>query len=297
MVLTKLRVIAALALVVPISMKAQEPSSPRPRLVTHEELQKRLSDPKLRLLDARTKAEYDEGHIPGAVWVDAKAAQTLAARPGGLTDCASWEAWSAPLGISPQMDVLVYDGKRQLDAARIWWLLRYLGVDRAGLVDGNFPLWQRSGKPVASETASVPPQPLKIAFRADRHATRDEVLAVLKKGTIRIVDARSKAEYAGQQKLSRRAGHIPAACHLEWVELVDNDGRFLSPDKLRARLGALGIKPGEAVIAHCQGGGRASVNTFALEHLGVPTRNYYLGWSDWGNTEETPVTTKEGERP
>jgi thiosulfate/3-mercaptopyruvate sulfurtransferase len=170
-------------------------------------------------------------------------------------------------------------------------------VDRVGLVDGNFPLWQRSGKPVASETALVPPQPLKIAFRPDRHATREEVLVVLKKGTTRIVDARSTAEYTGHEKLSRRAGHIPAACHLEWVELVDNDGRFLSPDELRVRFSKLGIKPGEPVIAHCQGGGRASVDTFALEYLGVPTRNYYLGWSDWGNTEETPVTTKEDERP
>jgi thiosulfate/3-mercaptopyruvate sulfurtransferase len=295
--LTKLRVIAVVVLVIPVAIKAQEASSPRPQLITHDELQKRLSDPKLRLLDARTKAEYDQSHIPGAVWIDAKAAQTLAARPGGLTDRASWEAWSAPLGINPQMDVFVYDGKRQLDAARIWWLLRYLGVDQVGLVDGNFLLWQWSGKPVTSDPASAPPQPLKIAFRADRHATREEVLAVLKKGTTRIVDARSKAEYAGHEKLSRRAGHIPAACHLEWAELVDKDGRFLSPGELRARLGRLGIKPGEPVIAHCQGGGRASVDTFALERLGVPTRNYYLGWSDWGNTEETPVTTNEDRRP
>jgi thiosulfate/3-mercaptopyruvate sulfurtransferase len=297
MALTKIRVIAALALIVPISMKAQEASAPHPQLITHDELQKRLADPKLRLLDSRRKEDYDRAHIPGAIWVDVKAAQTLAARPGGLIDRASWEAWSASLGISSQMDVLVYDGKRQLDAARIWWLLRYLGVDRVGLVDGNFPLWQRSGKPVSSETTSVPPRPLKIAFRADRHATREEVLAVLGKGTTHIVDARSKAEYVGREKLSCRAGHIPAACHLEWAELVDNDGRFLSPGELRARLNRLGIKPGEPVITHCQGGGRASVDTFALEHLGVPTRNYYLGWSDWGNTEETPVTTKEDERP
>ena len=91
--------------------------------------------------------------------------------------------------------------------------------------------------------------------------------------------------------MSKRGGHIPAACHLEWSDLVDKDGRFLDAAALRARLEKLGIKPGEPVITHCQGGGRASVDAFALERLGLPTRNYYLGWSDWGNAEQTPVAT------
>ena len=102
-----------------------------PPSVAHDDLQKRLGDANLRLLDARPRADYDKGHIPGAVWVDAKAAQTLAARPGGLTDRAAWEAWLAPLGIAPRSEVLVYDDQRQLEAARIWWLLRYLGVERS----------------------------------------------------------------------------------------------------------------------------------------------------------------------
>ena len=97
--------------------------------------------------------------------------------------------------------------------------------------------------------------------------------------------------------MSKRGGHIPAACHLEWSDLVDKDGRFLDPSALRARLAKLGIKPGEPVITHCQGGGRASVDAFALERLGLPTRNYYLGWSDWGNAEQTPVTTGAAAKP
>ena len=51
------------------------------------------------------------------------------------------------------------------------------------------------------------------------------------------------------------------------------------------------LKPGEPVITHCQSGGRASVDAFVMERLGFPPRNYYLGWSDWGNTDETPVET------
>ncbi len=289
--------IVGLVLTGAILARGDEASSPRPSLVSHDALQKRLADVNLRLLDARTRAEYDQGHIPGALWVDVKAAQTLAARQGGLTDRAAWEAWIAPLGIEPRMEVLVYDGKKQLDAARIWWLLRYLGVDRSGLIDGNFPVWQHANRPVTTEPPVISARPFPVTIRADRHATRDDVLAALKAHSSRIVDARSQGEYTGAEKMSKRSGHIPGACHLEWSELVDKDGRFISQDTLRARLGGIGINLSQPVITHCQGGGRASVDAFALEYLGLPTRNYYLGWSDWGNVEETPVTTKESSKP
>jgi thiosulfate/3-mercaptopyruvate sulfurtransferase len=268
-------------------------------LVSFDELQKRLDDPNLRLLDARPRADYEKGHIPGAVWVDAKAAQALAARPRGLTDRGAWQAWVAPLGIGPKTEVLIYDGNRQLDPARLWGLLRYLGVEKVGLLDGNFPLWQKENRPVATDVASIEPQPFKVTLRSGRYATRGDVLAAIKQGKARVIDARSEAEYIGENKSAKRGGHIPAACRLEWSDLVDKDGRFLDEKALRAKLDTLGVKPGEPVITHCQGGGRASVDAFVLERLGFPTRNYYVGWSDWGNADDTPVATgnEPGVRP
>lgn len=90
------------------------------RLVTFVELEKHLGGTDLRILDARPKADYDKGHIPRAVWVDAKDVEAIAAKPGALTDRAAWERWIAPLGIGPKTDVLVYDANHQLDAARLW---------------------------------------------------------------------------------------------------------------------------------------------------------------------------------
>jgi thiosulfate/3-mercaptopyruvate sulfurtransferase len=103
----------------------------------------------------------------------------------------------------------------------------------------------------------------------------------------------------GNLKRSERGGHIPSAMHLEWSELVDERGRFLAPPVVRAKLERAGIKPDEPIITHCQTGGRASVNAFVLDRLGVPSRNYYLGWSEWGNTASTPVVTgaDAGPRP
>ncbi|WP_165221766.1 sulfurtransferase [Aquisphaera insulae] len=296
MPMTWLNVCAVMASLVPSAVLADEPPAPRsaPALVPHDALQARLTDANLRLLDTRPKAEYDAGHIPGAVWVDAKAAQTLAAKPGGLDDRDAWQAWLAPLSIAPDTEVLVYDGKRQLDAARVWWLLRYLGVDRTGLVDGNFPLWKRANRPIYTDVPTPrPPSTFRVAFRKDRRATREDVLEILKTKTDRIIDARSDGEFAGTEKLGKRAGHIPGACHVEWTNLVDKEGRFIPPDALREKLAAQGVKPGEPVIAHCHGGGRASVDTFALERLGLPARNYYPGWSDWGNADDTPISGED----
>jgi thiosulfate/3-mercaptopyruvate sulfurtransferase len=265
------------------------PTEPLGLLVSFDELQARLGEQDLRLLDARPRAEYEEGHIPGAVWVDAKAVEKMAAKPGGLSDRAAWEAWIAPLGISPATTVLVYDGNRQLDAARVWWLLCYLGVGRAGLTNGGFPLWQKEGRPVSSPTPQIAPRAFLVQFRTGRLADRQDVLAALRQGRARVIDARSAAEHTGIEKRSKRGGRIPSACHLEWSTLVDADGQFVDKAKLHAQLSKAGIEPGEPVITHCQGGGRASVNAFVLERLGFPTRNYYLGWSDWGNAQDTPI--------
>jgi thiosulfate/3-mercaptopyruvate sulfurtransferase len=264
-------------------------------LSSFAEVQEKLGSPTLRLLDVRTRADYDKGHAPGAVWVDSKAAQALAAKPGGLTDRDAWQTWIAPLAIGPKTEVLIFDGAKQLDAARLWWLLGYLGVEKVGLIDGNFPLWKAEKRPVTTEIPVVETARFPVAFRPDRLADRKDVLAALKSGEARIVDARSVEEYTGQKKSSKRGGHIPAACRLEWSDLVDKDGRFLEESDLKARLDKLGIKPGEPVITHCQGGGRAAVDAFAIGRLGHPTRNFYLGWSDWGNDDETPVV--EGEKP
>jgi len=266
-------------------------------LVSFDNLQHRLGEPDLRLLDVRPRGEYDKGHIPRARWVDVKAVEALAARPGALTDRAQWESWIEPLGIGPNTLVLVYDARRQLDAARLWWLLRYLGVERAGLIDGGFPLWDKEGRPVTTEVSKVAPQALRVRFRAERLATRADVLDAVKGGRVRVVDARSEAEHTGAEKRAKRGGRVPAACHLEWAQLVDKDGRFLDETALRAKAAKAGIKPGDSVITHCQSGGRASVDAFVFERLGLATRNYYLGWSDWGNAEHTPVETGPATRP
>ncbi len=284
----------------PIS-KAHAPEDNKASLIGFDGLQKSgLADTnRLRILDVRPKADYDRGHIPGAVWVNVKAAETLAAKPEGLKDKSAWKAWIAPSGIGQIDEVVVYGDNRQLDAARVWWLLSYLGVEcPIRLLDGNYKLWASQGRPISTDVPKISPQPFAVKFRTDRLATREDVSELLKKpGTTRVIDARTLGEHAGTEKRSKRAGHIPTACHLEWVDLVDRDGRFLDEKTLREKIAKIGITSGSPVVTHCQGGGRASVDAFVFEKLGHPTRNYYLGWSDWGNADDTPIEAATKPKP
>jgi thiosulfate/3-mercaptopyruvate sulfurtransferase len=278
-----------------LAQEKVESASSRAMLVSVEELARLLHDPDLRVVDVRPRAEYDRGHVPEAVWVDVAAVSKLAGQPVGLTDKAAWEAWIRPLGLDATSKVIVYDGKRQLDAARVWWILTYLGVRQAGLLDGGFAAWQRANKPTPRDAVTVEPKAFPVIFQKDRSATREEVLAEVAAGKTCLVDARSDKEYTGETKMSKRGGHIPGARRLEWSELVDSNGKFIPEEALKARIAPLSLLPGQAAITHCQGGGRASVNAFVLERLGIKARNYYLGWSDWGNEETTPV--REGAEP
>jgi thiosulfate/3-mercaptopyruvate sulfurtransferase len=284
--------VLVLALIAP----ATDPNERGCKLVSFDELQKRFGDKDVRVLDARPKSDYDKGHIPGAVWVDAKAVENLAAKPGALSDRAAWEEWIAPLGIDQNSHVVIYDSRRQLDAARLWWLLRYLGVGQVGLINGGYPLWEKQGRPTSQAVPQVTPARFSIQFQKDRLAERQDVLAALKKGGLRVIDARTSGEFTGEERRSKHGGRVPAACHLEWATLVDQDGRFLDEKALREKLASAGVTPGEPIITHCQGGGRASVDAFVFERLGFPTRNYYLGWSDWGNVDDTPIETGAAKR-
>jgi thiosulfate/3-mercaptopyruvate sulfurtransferase len=162
-------------------------------------------------------------------------------------------------------------------------------------VDGNFGPWKDAGHPVSTQVVFVTPVAFEVRFRDDLNAPRDLVLGAITSGTDQVLDARSIEEHDGRKALSKRAGHVPTACHLEWVNMVDAQGRFRPIEELQAMVKAAGIVDGRPVISHCQGGGRASVNAFVLMRLGFSTRNYYPGWSDWGNAEDTPV--EDGRKP
>jgi thiosulfate/3-mercaptopyruvate sulfurtransferase len=159
---------AVLSLTMTVRSRGVQPpetGSPPP-LVAHEELQKRLADPALRLIDARSRADYDGGHIPGAVWLDPKVFEPLT-RGEAATDRAAWGRMLAPLGVGPETEILVYDDDRyHLPAGRVWFWLSYAADARAvGLIDGRFSSWERAGRPVSTGETRGTARNAGVTFR------------------------------------------------------------------------------------------------------------------------------------
>jgi thiosulfate/3-mercaptopyruvate sulfurtransferase len=296
---TSIRGLATLALFAAptLALAADEPQRHGSPLITHEKLHARLSDQKLRLLDARPRADYDQAHIPGAVWVDIKAIRELA-RPDSIRDEAAWSRALAPLGISEDTAaVFIYDNARQHDAAPVWWALTYAGVPRVGLVDGGFPLWQKDKRPVSSDAVTVTAREFKPNLHADRLATRDDVRQASTKGDIQLLDARSPEQYRGETTANSNnannnkaaAGHIPGARNLDGYAIVDADGRFLEADALKSRLSEAGFTADRPIITYSQSGNRSAIVVFALERAGTPIRHYVPGLAEWTNDANAPI--------
>lgn len=222
-------------------MKSAEPEREIQMLVEPAQLQEKLNDPTLRILDVRSMEEYAKGHIPGAVQVDVGGWKTLATSDDGLHDAKGWAEKLGPLGITSKSHVVVYGG-RLTDSARIWWLLKYVGVENASLVNGSWEWWAKANRPAETSTPKIAATDFRPEFQADRLEEIDLLKKSLKSDKLKVVDTRSDSEFAD--------GRIPGAAHLEWKELVAKDGRFKTKTQLQQLFRSRGIMPDETAVCY-----------------------------------------------
>lgn len=277
-----------------VALAAGPRQYPRPELLVEPaELAKPEAARQFIVLDVRTREQYDRGHLPGARRVDHDAWKSAW---GEGRDAAGWSKRIGQLGIAPGSKVVLYDDVAMKNAARIWWILKFWGVQHARLLHGGWPGWESAGLPT---TIKVPAAAIPNEFKATPHAgrltTMEGILPTLGGGKLQIVDTRSEDEFCGIAKQSnKKGGAIPGAKHLEWSDLIDQEThRFKGPGQLDRLFNRAGIELDRPTATHCQSGGRASVMAFALELMGAEdVRNYYAGWSEWGNAEATPVVQR-----
>jgi thiosulfate/3-mercaptopyruvate sulfurtransferase len=273
-----------------VPLAAAEISSyPRPDLLIEPaDLAKAQATRPPIILDVRSQADYEKGHVPGALRVDHD--QWKKAFAGG--DAAAWGKRIGLLGIKPDSTVVAYDDKDTNLAARIWWILRYWGVSDARLLNGGWQGWNAAGRPVDKAPAQATPSDFVATPHAKRLATMQQLLQQIRGGQWQIVDARSEGEYCGiDSHGNKKAGAIPGAKHLDWVDLIDKKThRFKPAEEIRRLFHDARIDLARPSAAYCQSGGRASVMAFAMELMGAnEVRNYYGSWHEWGNAAQTPV--------
>lgn len=218
-------------------------------LVQPAGLERELKEPALRILDTRPQEAYGKGHIPGAVRVDVSAWQAQGKSAGGFQDAKVWGEKVSELGIDTDTRVVVY-GSTLPDTARIWWTLRYLGLENVTVLDGGWDLWLKEGRPTETAAPRVGTGRFLPKFDAGRLETMDSLEKSLQSKDVKVVDARSRDEFTGKEVRGKRGGHIAGATHLEWKELVAADGRFKTPDQLRELFRERGILPDKTAVCY-----------------------------------------------
>ncbi|HEX6240638.1 MAG TPA: sulfurtransferase, partial [Polyangiales bacterium] len=234
---------------------------------------------------------YQRAHLAGAHFVDLE--HDLAAHPadaahGGrhpLPDPALFAARLGAWGIAPEHHVVIYDDQNGANAAaRTWWMLRALGHTRVQVLDGGIQAAEAIGLPLDDRTPSesgAAPYPVR-AFRGT--ADIEQVEAARKRPDARVIDVRAAPRYLGQSEpIDPIAGHIPGAVNVPLTENLTPDGRFKSPEALRALYAPL-LPNGDACagIVHCGSGVTACHTLLALERAGLTGAALYVGsWSEW----------------
>ncbi|MGA5732240.1 sulfurtransferase [Streptomyces seoulensis] len=250
------------------------------------DLRWQLSAPDAPAFDAR--AAYEEGHLPGAVFVDLN--RELAAPPGPrgrhpLPDLAEFGAAMRRAGVSAGTPVVVYDGGQGWAPARAWWLLRATGHPDVRVLDGGLTAWEG---PLSTEV----PAPAEGDFAPLPEATgvldADGAAALAESGV--LLDARAGERYRGEvEPIDRVGGHIPGALSAPTMENVGPDGRFLPAADLRDRFKALGVSGDAPVGVYCGSGVSAAHEALALAVAGIPAALYVGSWSEWSNDPSRPV--------
>ena len=274
-------------------------------LIRPSELHAVLSDPSLRVVDVRfdlgdTSAgeeAYREAHIPGAVYahLDRDLSAPLGKHGGRhpLPDPHRLAARLGELGIGDQDLVVAYDGGNGMVASRLWWLLRYLGSQRAKVLDGGFSAWLEAGLPVTDEVPNLPSTRFEPRVRSEMAVDRDYVMGRLDDRAAVLVDARAPERYRGENEpLDPIAGHIPSAVNYPFQENLAG-GRFRSPEELRRHYADLA--GAEDVVVYCGSGVSAAHDVLAMEEAGLSGVKLYHGsWSDWCSYDDPPVATGDG---
>ncbi|MEV4760224.1 sulfurtransferase [Micromonospora sp. NPDC049559] len=243
------------------------------------------------------REDYDAGHVPGAVFVDLDRDLCGPPGPGGrhpLPDPESLQRALRAAGVRRDHPVVVYDGGSGLSASRAWWTLRWAGHRPVRVLDGGYPAWLASGRPVS--TSAPAPAPGDIVVRPGSLPVLDAAgAAKLAAGDGVLVDVRAAARYRGEtEPIDPVAGHIPGAVNLPITEQLDPDGRFLAADRLRSRFALAGVEPGVPVGAYCGSGVTAAQAVLALHLAGRTDAALYVGsWSEWVTDTTRPVARAE----
>ncbi len=263
-----------------------------------------LDDPDWVVFDCRfdlTKPDagqraYAEAHIPGARYahLDNDLSSPITANSGRhpLPDVEVLAAKLGRWGVDRHKQVVAYDGGAGAVAARLWWVLRWLGHNAVAVLDGGLSKWQEERRPVTNDVPTITPTVFRATVDDSLWVQTSVVERLIAEGSHLLVDARAAPRFKGaREPIDKVAGHIPGAINRPFDNNVDAHGCFLRDDVLRSQFQELlqGKEPAQA-INMCGSGVTACHNILAMERAGLPGAKLYVGsWSEWIRDSRRPV--------
>ncbi|MBT4491662.1 MAG: sulfurtransferase [Gammaproteobacteria bacterium] len=275
-------------------------------LVSADWLNRHLDDPDLVVLDCSIivtqeedgtmqnltgRSSYDSGHIPSAGFADLLEDLSDTDSPYLFKPPTpeQFAAAMSALGVGDETRVVLYDNSNSAWAARVWWMLRWIGFDNAALLDGGLNAWKAQNLPLSTDAPTRPVRELSIAIRPELIADRDEVLAAINDDSTRIIDALPGAHYRGDFAMYARPGHIVSAENRSIALLQDENGRYRTEKELATMF--TGDRNTRA-ITYCGGGIAASSVAFTMHRLGFSNISVYAAsLQEWAENPENPMET------
>ncbi|WP_174848368.1 3-mercaptopyruvate sulfurtransferase [Yersinia artesiana] len=277
-------------------------------LVTPQWLAEHIDDANIVILDARMsppglipkrniQAEFEQGHIPGAVYFDIDAiADNSTDLPHMLPSPQVFSEMAGQLGVSEQHTLVIYDDGNLFSAPRVWWTLRIFGAKNVYILAGGFSGWQQAGFALESGPTFPTPQTFNATFNDAAVKNVHEVLAALGNNEIQILDARPAGRFKALEPEPRpglRLGRIPGSINVPWGSMVEN-GNLKSPQELEAIFAAQGVDLTKPIITSCGSGVTAAVVALGLAAVNAPSVALYDGsWAEWGASDSLPIDSTQ----
>jgi len=186
--------------------------------------------------------------------------------------------------------VVGYDAEGGHHAARLWLGLRRYGHDRMAVMEGGIQKWRREGRPTEAGEVRVAAATFTPRPREGVLASKEDVLAAVRRGDPWLLDVRREGEFTGTEKRAARGGHIPGAVHVEWKDALTSDFLLKDAAELDTMYADAGFGPETSAITYCQAGVRAAFSHLVLTALGrEDVRTYDGSWEEWGNDPALPI--------
>lgn len=267
-------------------------------------LDEHINDDNLVIIDCRFSLQdptygekaFKEAHIPKAISVNLD--KDLAGKSGEhggrhpLPNMKEFIKFIESLGISNNTMILIYDDGDLAAPSRLWWMLKYIGLDNVYLLEGGIKSWIDYGGVITSQERKENGKgKIEANLREYMQCSIDHVKQALGNKDVVIIDSRARDRYLGVvEPMDKKAGHIPGAKNYDWTGNF-KEGKVLSIGELEKRFEE--IKNYDEVIVHCGSGVTGCANVLILEEIGIPSKLYVGSWSDWCSYEENPVVTEE----